>query len=50
MTVVTKGVKIFDLNTTFVNVWVQDLKYALIKDENFITLIYPLDLAVGLIS
>ena len=52
MTVVTKGVKVFDLNATlaFVNVWVQDLKYALVKDGDLITLVYPLDLALGLSS
>jgi cystathionine beta-synthase len=52
MKVVTKGVKVFDLNANlaFINVWVQDLKYALVKDGDFISLVYSLDLTLGLID
>ena len=50
--VVTKNLKIikFETSLAFVAVWLEDWKYAVVQDGDFISVIYPMDLALALSS
>ena len=50
--VLTKNLKImkFDTSLAFVAVWLEDWKYGVVHDGDFISIIYPIDLALALSS